>query len=170
MCIWVSAHSPWNAELVLLTESKFQGCLLQAVYMSTELPMSSHGVVQATWWSLASVSLACSSLGPCHVLLTRIIHTALCSLTTENTLGTNSASTNMCSEFLLQYFICWLGLQYLVEPSVSLPSTGMMNIRPKVIFSSWHYTWVGGIWIYYLFFSVLISSSSQSAGTVPNAS
>ena len=140
-----------------------------STYTSVESPISSHGIVQATWWSLASVSLACSSLGPCHVLLTRIIHTALCSLTTENTLGTNAASTNMCSEFLLQYSICWLGLQYLVEPSVSLPSTGMMNIRPNVIFSSWHYTWVGGNWIYYLFFSVLISSS-QSPGTVPNAS
>lgn len=134
-------------------------------YMSSELQFFPHGIVQVTWLVFGFCFSGWSSLSPYHVLLTGRIHSALCPLTTEGTLGIRSTSTNMCSAFLLQYSICWLGLQCLPESSVSLPSTGMLNIRPRVIFSSQCYTWVGGFQIHYLFFSVLVSSSSQSAST-----
>lgn len=167
MCLQSLPSNLWNAELVLLTEANTKdACCKPWVHICpVSCSFSPMELFRSPDSSLASVSLARSSLSPCHVLLTGRIHSALCPLTTEGTLGICSTSTNMCSEFLLQYSICWLGLHCLSESSVSLPSTGMLNIRPRVIFSIQCYTWVGGFQIHYLFFSVLVSSSSQSAST-----
>ena len=101
MCLQSLPTNLWNAEFVLLTESNTKDacckpwvhiCPLSCSFPPMELFRSPD-------WSLASVSLARSSLSPCHVLLIGRIHSALCPLSTKGTLGICSTQPTCALNF-----------------------------------------------------------------------